>query len=106
MDGSRWIGHDTGRNDEHYRIDTPWEHGRWEGGYGREHVWRLDGGTAARFSFNGSIWNVAPYDASFCGDWDWKSDTISIYGDPDHAGWYLAYNLRLGTYVHVMYLGR
>jgi hypothetical protein len=106
VDGTHWVGHDTGRNDEHYRIENPWEHGRWEGGYGREHVWRLSGGSPARFSFSNWYWNVAQFDAVYCGDWDWNADTVSIYADPDHSGWYLAYNLRLGTYVHVMYLGR
>jgi hypothetical protein len=103
--GNKWIGHDSGRTDANYHLDKPWEHGHYSGGFGPHHVWHLAGGGPGRFWFNGWYWNVAPADEGFCDGWLWDSDDIIIYDDPDHVGWYLAYNVRLGTYVHVEYLG-
>lgn len=102
-----WVGHDTGGSDIHYHLDEPWQYGHFSGGFGPGHVWRLGGGSPTRFWFNGYSFAVAPHDVleGYVEGWRWDRDDVVIYDDPDHSGWYLAYNTRLGTYVHVQFLG-
>jgi hypothetical protein len=101
----QWVGHDTGRADVHFHVDHPWAHGHFTGGFGPKHVWRITGGNRERFLFGGFAFSIFPADYGYCDDWNWNDDEITVYEDPDHEGLYLAYNVRLGTYCHVEYLG-
>jgi hypothetical protein len=102
-ENDRWVGHQG--HDVRYHLDHPWEHGRFTAGIGPRHVWRLGGGSAQRFGIGGFFFSVAEPDFGYVNGWLWDSDDIVIYDDPDDPGYYLAYNVRLGTYVHVLYLG-
>ena len=52
-----------------------------------------------------STWVVAPYDIDRCRDWRWNRDTVYVYDDDIHPGWYVLFNARLGRHVHVEYFG-
>lgn len=100
-----WFGHDDRRWEPGLRIDHPWAHGRFYGELGPSRIYRLGGGNARRFAFGGYYFGVAPVDLIWADDWFWDSDDIVLYEDPDHIGYYIAYNTRLGTFVHVELIG-
>ncbi|MFT3840728.1 MAG: hypothetical protein QM723_27305 [Myxococcaceae bacterium] len=104
----KWMGHESGPLDRRYRQVHPYPAGRFSGQMGPRHEYRLRGWDAPRHRFwvDGYSWGVAPWDYEYVDDWDWSNDDIVFYDDPDHEGWYLAFNTRLGTYVHVMYDGQ
>ena len=105
------------RDDHYYRGDRGYRPSpSYRGGYGfrggfshdyigPRHVWRLEGGGRDRFFFRGFYFRVAAYDYPYADGWYWDRDNVIIYDDPDNSGCYLAFNTRLGTYLHVTFDG-
>lgn len=105
-DNDRYRG-DRGyyRNSPSYRVGYGFRGGFSRDFIGPRHVWRLEGGGRDRFFFRGFYFSVAAYDYPYADGWYWDRDDIIIYEDPDNVGCYLAYNTRLGTYLHVTFDG-
>ncbi|MEO7038815.1 MAG: hypothetical protein ABI446_02340 [Gemmatimonadaceae bacterium] len=119
----RYRGDNHYRVDDHDRVDNNYRDYRgyrpstsyrlgygFRGGFshdyiGPRHVWRLEGGGRDRFFFRGFYFRVASYDYVNADDWYWDRDNVIIYDDPDNSGCYLAFNTRLGTYLHVEFDG-
>lgn len=101
----QWRGHVTTHENQRLRLERPFEHGRFPGGIGRDHRFILRGFHSHRFFIDGFFFEVFPDDLIFCNNWLWNGDQVVIYEDVNDPGWYLAYNVRLGTYIHVQYLG-
>jgi hypothetical protein len=104
---ANWVGHEPGPRNQRYFVRHPWPHGHFAGPIGAGHVYRVSGFYAPRhrFWFGRSAFVVAEPDWQYVDDWDWNADQIVLYDDPDDDGWYLAYNTRLGAYVHVTFDG-
>jgi hypothetical protein len=100
---ARYHGH---FNDHVYRVPQGWGHRSFSRDYiGPRHVWRIEGGRRDRFRVRGAYFQVATYDYRYADRWYFDRDNVVIYDDPDNAGYYLAFNVRLGSYLHVVYMG-
>jgi len=108
VSNDHWYGHDR-PDDNRFRIEHPWEHGRFArfGPSYRYKVLRVDL-DAHRFWFPGGFYfEIASWDWPQAADWCWTcgGDDFVVYEDTDHVGWYLVYNVHTGVYVHAQYLG-
>lgn len=108
-----WYGdrdHDRYRDrdrDGRYYLARPFEYGRF-GFVGPRHrfsVIRIAVGTRRLWLGGGFSFVIAAWDWPVTSRWCWDCDEFAVYLDPYHPGWYLLYDLQLGSYVHVRFVG-
>lgn len=98
VNNDRWYGHDT-PNDSRYRLQHPFEHGRFEhvGPEYRYSILRIDPNLHRFWLPGGFYFEIALWDWPLCADWCWTcGDDFVVYEDPDHIGRYLRYNIHTG----------
>jgi hypothetical protein len=100
-----WYGH-AAVDDARFRLARPFERGRFAlTGPGHLYtVTRFDLG-ARRIWLPGGLFEIADWDWPVTAPWCWTCDQFVVYPDPDHPGWYLIYDARMGEYVHAQFLG-
>ena len=104
---NEWYGHDR-PDDPRFHLDHPYPHGRFArfGSQYRYSVVRFDPALHRLWLPGGFLFEVAAFESASAQEWCWTcGDDFVIYDDPDHAGWYLLYDVHTGIYVHVQYLG-
>ncbi len=92
--------------DRRFQLDRPFARGRFVRDAGRRYaVARVDFGAGRVWLADGFGFEIAGWDRSLTSLWNWRADRFAIEADPDHLGWYLLTDLRLGHSVHVLFLG-
>jgi hypothetical protein len=100
-----WYGH-AAPGDARFNLARPFQAGHF-GLLGPSHVFdasRIDVG-ARRLWLPGGMFQIAAWDWAATAPWCWTCDQFVVYADPDHPGWYLLYDTRMGEYVHAEFLG-
>ena len=100
-----WYGH-AAPNDARFHLERPFAFGRFALA-GPAHVYRvtrIDLG-ARRIWLPGGHFEIADWEWSTTAPWCWTCDDFVVYADPDHTGWYLIYDVRMGEFVHAQFLG-
>jgi hypothetical protein len=100
-----WYGH-AAPGDARFNLARPFAAGRFSA-VGPSHVFaasRVDLG-ARRLWLPGGMFQIAASDWAATSPWCWTCDQFVVYADPDHPGWYMLYDTRMGEYVHAEFLG-
>jgi hypothetical protein len=100
-----WYGH-AAPDDARFHLPQPFAHGRFAL-TGRAHLYsisRFDLG-ARHIWLPGGEFEIADWDWDVTAPWCWDCDQFVVYVDPDHPGWYLLYDVRMGEYVHAEFMG-